>query len=185
MSLLRRLGAGDTAAWQRMVALYTPLMTAWLRPAGLQRADIDDVTQNALTIVVRKLPAYQHNGRPGAFRAWLRHIVQNSLRDFLRSQERRESHVRELRGRLEDPDSALNRWWDAEHDRYVLRGLLELVSSEFTPTTWAAFYRTALEGEPVAMVAADLGLSTNAVHIARSRVLARLREEAKEFIEFV
>ena len=51
---------------------------AVLRAAGyptLQAADADDLTQQVLTVVVRKLPAFRHSGRPGAFRAWLRAIT--------------------------------------------------------------------------------------------------------------
>jgi RNA polymerase sigma-70 factor (ECF subfamily) len=183
LSLLDRLCARDAQAWRQMVVLYAPLLHAWLRPAGLQASDIDDVTQNALMIVVRKLPEYRHNGHPGAFRAWLRSIVQKCLRDFLRATDRHEARLLELRARLDDPGSDLHRWWDREHDRYVLRGLLELVAPEFTSTTWTAFYRTALEGAAPGAIAAELGLSPNAIHIARSRVLARLREAAREFVD--
>jgi RNA polymerase sigma-70 factor (ECF subfamily) len=182
LSLLERLAGGDGDAWRRLVALYSPLLRAWLRPAGLQTADIDDVTQNALGIVVRRLPDYRHNGRPGAFRAWLRRILRNVVRDFVRAAERRVAGGDELLAQLEDPDSDLNRRWDAEHDRYVLRGLLDLVRDDFSPTTWEAFRRTALEGAAAAAVAGELELSVNAVHAARSRVLARLRAEAKNFL---
>lgn len=185
LSLLDRLCAGDADAWQRLARLYTPLLHAWLRPAGLQQTDIDDVTQDILMVVLRRLPDYRHNGRPGAFRAWLRGIAQNRLRECLRCDERRAGRLRELAGRLEDPASPLEQWWDAEHDRYVLRGLLELVAPEFTPATWTAFQRTALEGIAPSVVAAELGISPNAVHIARSRVLARLREEARGFVDLL
>jgi RNA polymerase sigma-70 factor (ECF subfamily) len=182
LSLLERLGAGELDAWRQMVGLYTPLLRTWLRPAGLQASDIDDLTQTALAVVVRRLPEYRHNGRRGAFRAWLRSIIGNVLREFLRANVRRTARERELLAELEDPTSMLSRRWDAEHDRYILRGLLELIRGEFTPSTWATFWRTALDGSAAAVVAAELGLTPNAVHVARSRVLARLRSEAADFI---
>jgi RNA polymerase sigma-70 factor (ECF subfamily) len=178
-SLLERLCAGDQEAWKRLLALYTPLLRAWLYPAGLQVADADDVIQNALAVVCRKLPHYRHNGQRGAFRRWLRQIVGHVLLEFRRATGRHICGGDDLLAELEDPSSELNRRWDAEHDRYLLRGLLHLVRGEFSPSTWEAFRRTALEGEPAAQVAEALGLSVNAVHIARSRVLARLRREAE------
>jgi RNA polymerase sigma-70 factor (ECF subfamily) len=87
-----------------------------------------------------------------------------------------------LLAQLADPRSELNRRWEAEHDRQVLRGLLEVVRTDFSPTTWCAFCRTALEGARAALVADELGLSVNAVHAARSRVLARLRHESDNFL---
>src|SRR6516164_813904 len=84
--LLERLrDRGDAPAWQKLVLLYTPLMRAWLRPAGLQAADVDDLTQRVLEVVVRKLPQFRHDGRPGAFRAWLHAITVNLLREFWRT----------------------------------------------------------------------------------------------------
>jgi RNA polymerase sigma-70 factor (ECF subfamily) len=182
LSLLDRLGAGDQDAWRRMLLLYTPLLHGWLRPAGLQLTEIEDLIQNALTIVLRKLPDYRHNGHRGAFRTWLRRIIDNVLRESLRSRPWRSAGSAGLLAHLEDPASALNRHWDAEHDRHVLCGLLDQVRAEFSASTWEAFRRTTLEEQPVAQVAADLSLSANAVHIARSRFLARLRREAEAFL---
>src|SRR5262249_47726192 len=111
LSLLERLGVGEDDAWRQMVTLYTPLLRAWLRPAGLQASDIDDLTQTALAVVVRRLPDYRHNGRKGAFRAWLRSIIQNVVREFVRSAGRRNAEGEEVLAQLENPDSELNRRW--------------------------------------------------------------------------
>jgi RNA polymerase sigma-70 factor (ECF subfamily) len=80
---------------------------------------------------------------------------------------------------LEDPNSALSQLWDREHDQHVTRRLLELIEPEFSATTWQAFRRVVLEGAKAAEVAAELGITANAVWIAKSRVLARLREELR------
>jgi RNA polymerase sigma-70 factor (ECF subfamily) len=84
---------------------------------------------------------------------------------------------------LEDPDSGLSRLWDQEHDRHVLRRLLEAIASEVTPSTWEAFRRVTLEGKDEETVAAELGLSVHAVFVAKSRVLCRLRREAEGLID--
>ena len=154
-------------------------MAAAARP---KPADIDDVTQRALAVVVRKVHEYEHNGRPGAFRAWLRAIVVNVLREHVRAGGRMPGGGDDLLAQLEDPASELSRRWDAEHDRHVLAALMESVRGEFAASTWAAFARTALGGESPAAVAAELGLSATAVRVARCRVLARLRREAGEFL---
>lgn len=56
--------------------------------------------------------------------------------------------------------------------------LLALVKPDFAPATWAAFEGLALGQRPAAAVAAELGLTENAVLLAKSRVLRRLRQEA-------
>jgi RNA polymerase sigma-70 factor (ECF subfamily) len=185
-SLLERLrDHHDAGAWQKLVLVYTPLMRAWLRPAALQPCDVDDLTQRVLLVVVRKLPGFAHNGRPGAFRTWLRAITANVLREFWRDGEPAgllpsKAGVLE---QLEDPASALGRWWDQEHNRHVVSGLLRLVEHDFAPATWRAFRRLVLDELPARAVAAELGLTVNAVLIAKSHVLARLRQEARGMVD--
>jgi RNA polymerase sigma-70 factor (ECF subfamily) len=83
---------------------------------------------------------------------------------------------------LEDPNSDLAREWDHDHDRHVCQKLLHLVKSDFELNTWDAFSRFAPEGRPAASVATELGISENAVLLAKSRVLKRLRREAGDFL---
>jgi RNA polymerase sigma-70 factor (ECF subfamily) len=177
LSLLERLGdRTDAEAWRRLVRLYSSLLDAWLRAAGLQAADRDDLTQRVLEVLVRRLPRFEHSGRPGAFRAWLRGITTNLLREFWR--ERPASASASVLDQLAVPSSGLSRCWDEQHDRHVLHALMEGVRPQFTAPTWEAFRRTALDGAPARAVAAELGTTVNAVLVAKSRVLARLRQKA-------
>ncbi len=178
-SLLDQARERDDAAWGRLVALYVPLLQAWLTAAGLQHADREDVTQRVLEVVVRQLPDFEHSGRPGAFRAWLRGIAFNFLRELWRARPGPEA----LLEQLSDPNARLSHLWDEQHDRHVLHALMEQVRPEFSDATWRAFRRQALDGEAARAVAAELGLSVNAVLIAKSRVLARLRQEARGLVD--
>lgn len=185
-SLLERLRLpSDSAAWQRLVELYTPYIQSWLRRQAVQSADIDDLTQEVLRSVVRALPDFQHDLRRGAFRRWLRTITVNHLRSFWRARRPQtlSDQAEQLLDRLEDPASDLSRQWDEEHDRHVLRRLQELIEPEFEPTTWRAFQMVVLEGRSAGEAAAQLGISANAARIAKSRVLARLRQESDGLID--
>lgn len=180
-SLLDQARGRVDSAWDRLVALYTPLLHAWLMSAGLQPADRDDLTQRILEILVRQLPEFEHNGRPGAFRAWLRGITANLLREHWRGQPT--AAADSVLSQLADPAGGLSQLWDQQHDRHVLHGLMELVRPEFTEPTWRAFRRTALDGVPARQAAKELGLSVNAVLIAKSRVLTRLRQAGQGLVE--
>ena len=178
-SLLDRLGdRADAEAWGRLVELYTPLIRGWLRRQGLPEADVDDLAQDVLGIVVRELPEFRHNHRVGAFRAWLRVITTNCLRQAWRARKHRPAwgELGSVLDQLEDPASTQSRLWDREHDRHVLDRLLAALEPDFRPATWAAFRRVALEGAEPELAAAELGLTVNAVLIAKSRVLQRLRQ---------
>ena len=172
----------DAESWRRLVDLYTPLIQGWLRRHCVPAADADDLTQEVMTAVVRELPQFEHNQRPGAFRSWLRTITVHRLRALWRSRQARpvatgDSDFLKMLNELEDPSSDLSRLWDQQHDQYIARRLMELVQPQFEPTTWQAFRRTVLDGIKAAAVAAELNVSVNAVLLAKSRVLSRLRQE--------
>jgi RNA polymerase sigma factor (sigma-70 family) len=188
ISLLDRLRRqSDTVAWKRFVDLYEPLLLRWLRRQGVRPQDAGDLIQEVLGVVVRELPDFQHNQRPGAFRAWLRTILVNRVRGFWRARQTQplalgDTPEQDLE-QLADSDADLSRLWDQEHDRHVLRRLMELIEPEFAPATWQAFRRVTLEEQPAAVVAGELGLSVNAVWLAKSPVLRRLREESHGLLD--
>src|SRR4051812_17860030 len=70
LTLLERLrDPRDGAAWAELVRMYTPLVRSWLRPHCRQDADADDLTQEVLAVLARKVADFDHNRRMGAFRA--------------------------------------------------------------------------------------------------------------------
>jgi RNA polymerase sigma-70 factor (ECF subfamily) len=173
--------SGDPEAWNALVGLYAPLLRTWFAAAGLQPADRDDLSQRVMEVLVRRLPEFQHNGRTGAFRTWLRGIVTNLLREFWR--EKPTPVTDSILEQLSDPSGHLSRVWEEQHDRHVYQALAATVRAEVTESTWLAFHRTAIEDKPPRQVAEELGLSVNAVLIARSRVLTRLRKLAAELLD--
>ena len=84
--LTRARDLTDRPAWERLVALYEPLLHGWLRRQDVQHADAEDLVQGVLSAVAVELQEFQHNGRTGAFRSWLRAMLVNRLRTFRRSQ---------------------------------------------------------------------------------------------------
>jgi RNA polymerase sigma-70 factor, ECF subfamily len=185
-SLLERLQtAPDDAGWRRLVELYTPLIKGWLLRDPALRDEADDLVQDVLAVVVRELPAFRRQ-RPGSFRAWLRAITAHRLQAHWRSRQRRPPDAGDpqpLLAQLADPASDLSRLWDQEHDRHVARRLLDLIEADFEPATWQAFRQVVLAERTPADVAAELGLTVNAVLLAKSRVLRRLREEGRGLLD--
>jgi RNA polymerase sigma-70 factor (ECF subfamily) len=187
-SLLGRLRDGrDPDAWGRVLDLYGPLMRGWAERLGVRGADADDLVQDVLAVVVRRFPEFVHPEKPGAFRGWLRAIAVNCARDFWRARRFTPTapggtDFGSYLDQLEDPDHPLSQEWDREHDVYLTRRLLDRLKGEFEPRTWDLFHRFVLDGVAADAVAAEFGTTPNAVYIAKSRVLARLREEAAGLI---
>jgi RNA polymerase sigma-70 factor (ECF subfamily) len=187
-SLLIRAQTGEAAAWDDLLGLYRPLIFGWLNRQGVPATDLEDLCQDTLLSVVKHLPSFQHSGHRGAFRSWLRTIVCSRTADYWRglavnTPASGGSGAAAALQAIADPDSDLNRQWDEEHDRYVLHCLLDLVDEEFEPATVRAFRRLALDGVSGAVAAEELGLSVAAVYVAKSRVLARIRQEADGLID--
>jgi RNA polymerase sigma-70 factor (ECF subfamily) len=176
LTLLDRLRRSDHPdAWDRFVRLYTPLVLRWAQLQGFNQADAEDLAQIVLVKLIRLLPGYEP--RDGSsFRGWLFTIWRNECHDF-----RTRQATRSLPGDgglstvaaptpVHNPD-------EAEYRQHLVRRALELVRSDFSAATWSAFTRFVLEGVPAAEVARGLGMTANAVYMARNRVLTRLREE--------
>ena len=87
-SLLIRAQAGEAGAWQDLCELYRPLIVGWLRRQSVPDTEIDDLVQEIFVAVVGGLPSFNHSGRRGAFRSWLRTIASNYSCDCWKSPAR-------------------------------------------------------------------------------------------------
>jgi RNA polymerase sigma-70 factor (ECF subfamily) len=185
-SLLARLGnPQDRAAWRQFVELYGSLVYGFARKHGLQDADAADLTQEVLLAVAQTAGRWHYDPQQGTFRGWLYGITRNKLARLLQQRFAQpvisggtdgQRMLNEQPNPGPDPDTA----WEQEFQQHLFRLAADQVRDRFAPTTWQAFWRTAVEGKSAAAVAAELGLSVGAVYVARSRVLARLVEHIQQ-----
>ena len=162
--------------------LYGPVVYRWARDMGLQPSDAADVAQEVFGALTTHIARFSHERPRDTFRGWLWTITRNRVRDHYRAQQDQAratggtaAHecLEQLADNPPDPHSESG----ALELGSVRRRVLRLVCQEFDTRTWKAFWRTAVEGDRPADVAADLGVSAWAVYKARSRVLQRLRTE--------
>jgi RNA polymerase sigma-70 factor (ECF subfamily) len=180
--LVRIRDAHDGEAWTQFVDLYAPLVYGFARKRGLQDADAADLTQEVLRAVAGAARRLEYDPQRGSFRGWLFTVVRNKLRNFLAGRKAHDQAFggSDARVRLEeqpDRDDRQQAQWDHEYEQRLFAWAAERVRGGFQPATWQAFWQTAVEGRSPGEVAGQLGMSAGAVYIARSRVLARLREE--------
>jgi RNA polymerase sigma-70 factor, ECF subfamily len=175
LSLLRRLKSGDAVVgWPRFVALYTPLLMVWGKIAGVPAADVPDFVQDVFAHLWRKLPEFEYDPERGRFRAWLRSVTLNRWRELAR---RRRAMPAGGPALPDVPAPEAEAFWEHDYRAWLAGRATRVLQADFQPATWQAFWRVVVDEVPAARVAEELGLSVGAVHAARFRVLARLRQE--------
>ena len=175
LSLLDRLQSGnETQSWNRFVRLYTPVIYRWVRSRGIPASDSSDLVQNVFRSIVRGLPRFQRQSA-GSFGRWLRTITTNKCRDYLR--ERKRDRIDLTSEIVVSDEDNVEAFTERDYQRSLARESLKLMQQEFEYTTWKAAWEHIVSGRSAQDIAAELNMSVNAVYVAKSRVLRRLREE--------
>jgi RNA polymerase sigma-70 factor (ECF subfamily) len=185
VTLLARLRQDprDQAAWEVFVERYGRHIHRWCRRWKLQDADAEDVTQDILLKLAQKLRDFAYDPSR-SFRGWLKTLAHHAWRDFVASPRRTRgaagvSRVGELMQTLEAREDLVQRLQEA-FDHELLDAAKVRVRLRVAPHTWEAFRLVALEGRPVAEVAATVRMQVAMVYVAKSKVQKLLRQEIRK-----
>jgi RNA polymerase sigma factor (sigma-70 family) len=183
-SLLVQLRDGaNHAAWQEFAKLYGPVIYGFARKRGLQDADAADLMQDVMRSVSSAIARLDYDRNQGTFRGWLFTITRNKIFSFfsarrIRPQGSGDTTTNRMLDTQPDTQDGAD-GWEMEYQRRLASLAMERVKSEFQENTWRAFWLTAVEGVAAAEVANQIGISPGAIYVAKSRVLARLKEEVE------
>jgi RNA polymerase sigma-70 factor (ECF subfamily) len=178
-----RQDPSDQAGWDEFVERYGRHIYRWCRQWRLQEADAEDVTQNILVKLTQKLRAFAYDPSR-SFRGWLKTVAHHAWRDFEDNRRRGQSgsgdsQIQQLMLTVEareDLAKKLERAFDLE----LLEAATVRVRLRVAPHTWEAFRLAALEGLPVAEVAARVHLQVAMVYVAKRKVQKMLQEEIEK-----
>ncbi|HRX86153.1 MAG TPA: sigma-70 family RNA polymerase sigma factor [Phycisphaerae bacterium] len=170
----------NRTVWQQFAARYQPMLVRYGRRLGLSDADAEDAAQQTLIAFSQSYREGKYDPLKGRLRVWLFGIARNQVRNLQRKVGRQEQQVVEesqqtgFFARLPD-DDRFEQIWEEEWRDAVLRQCLTEVAREFDDRTVQAFELFAWRGQSAQEVADQLGMSPNAVFIAKHRVMKRIR----------
>ena len=189
ITLLERVKSQEQDAWASLVHLYAPLVYRLCRVAGIPTNDASDVVQEVFRAVSRNIDKFQRD-RPGySFRAWLLTISKNKIRDHFRQMAKRPAAVggTDMQAIVQQVPELT---WESspdgsnfDSDSDLMRRAIQLVRNDFAESTWQAFWCVTIDGRSTDVVAEQVGMSKWSVYQAKSRVLARIRNELQGLIE--
>ena len=174
-------------AWQEFISIYEPLIYRLARTKGFQHADALDLAQEVFAAVGNAIDRFDPDPDKGSFRGWLFRIARNLMINFITRQKgprgSGDTAMHQLLHEQPSTDGESTTLFGLEYQREVFRWAAQRVRTQFHEETWRAFWLTRIEGESIEDVATMLGKTPGAVRIARSRVLARLKQEVAKFEE--
>ena len=186
--LLRQAKANSQTAWEQLVTRYSRRIYRWCRQAGLQPTDAADVSQEVLHAVARKLGDFRRD-RPGdTFRGWLRRITSNKVNDHCRKQNKTTDKASggvnqvEFLAAPQEPSGTWNTSLVTSDASIVssfksqrIQTVIKSVRANVSDRDWKLFWRIAVDGQPAADAAKELGITANAARLVKMRVLKRLK----------
>ncbi len=188
ITLIARLcDQADQDAWDRFVDQYSPLIFSWCLRFKLQETDAADVTQEVLLKLVGLMKQNTYDSQRGGFRAWLKTITSNLIRDLLKSTSRKAvadggSQILQRLAQVADPDSIhdLGKLIEDQYERELLNVASQRVKGRVQHRTWSSYVGTAIESRSASDVAAELNMPISEVYVCKSRVLKMLRDEVRK-----
>jgi RNA polymerase sigma-70 factor (ECF subfamily) len=189
-SLLRRLkNWEDQESWREFFNLYGKLIFGVAIKAGLTEAEAEDVVQETMLVVARKMPGFVYDPAIGSFKGWLllitRRRIEKQLRKRLPVNAAHPSPPDETRRTAtieKSPDPAGSDWealWDREWEMNLSEAALARVKRRVKPRQFQIFDLYVLKQWPVKEVARALDVSRAQVYVTKHRMAALLKQEIR------
>ena len=192
-SLLERLkDLGDQASWEQFHRTYRELIYSVARRAGLNEIEANEVVQETLISVARKMPEFKYDPAVDSFKGWLLKVTRWRILDQLERRKRSQSlctSAATVEGegtrtatieRVPDPagfDPATI--WDEEWEKNLLNAALARIKRQVRPEQYEIYHLHVILERPVREVRRTLGVSAGQVYLAKHRVGALLKKEIR------
>ena len=173
---------------------YGRFIFGMARRQGFSIEEAEDVVQDVLVSVAKKMPEFRYEGERGSFKAWLVMIVKSRIVDHLRKKYRRlpsadlggaDADSTRIEERVAQHEDALSHEsvWAAEWEAHVLQTALGRVKERLPAKHFLAFRMCTQQQKTPAEVAKALAISLPMIYVIRhraGRMVAREIEKLRE-----
>lgn len=185
---------GDNDSWDEFHRLYRRFIRGLALRAGLNHAEADDVVQDVLHNVAERIKDYEMRENRGAFRRWLMNQTRWRIADKFRQRDRAAVAAERERFADDEPgaesfdqiaaENPLDEFWELEWQKHVLDTAMERLARRVPPKHFQAFELHARQGQPVAQIAADLGINRPTIYLITHRLTKQLKHEVSRLREY-
>ena len=188
LSRLRNLD--DQESWRTFFDLYWRLLYNVARKSGLDDSLAQEIVQDTVIAVARKMPEFHYDPARGTFRQWLLRITRRRIIDHLRrvyrqplradiapeSLEEDQAHAEAI---TDQSASTIEVAWNEEWEKSTFDAALAQVRGTVNPRHFQVFDYCVLKEWPASKVAATLGLNAAQVYLAKHRVAQAMKRAVR------
>jgi len=176
---------GSAPAWDQFCRHFQPVVVNFARQLGLSQADAEDAAQETMAAFFKAFEGGKYDRGIGRLSSWLFGVAKRVILNLRGRRPLEQLIADKTTGTsfwdLIEDDNSIQQTWENEWRLMALKGCLEQVRREFDSKVVTAFELYGLHGIDIEDVCRQLAMSRNAVYIAKSRVLSRLRVLANQF----
>ena len=187
-SLLTRLkNWDDNEGWKQFFDTYWKLIYGAAIKSGLSDAEAQDVVQETILSVAKKMNEFKYDPALGSFKGWLLILTRWRITDQLRKRPRHERNDGPagddaphalIFETMPDPEGCkLDAIWDAEWKKNLMDAAIERVRRTVGARQYQLFDLYVIKNWTVEDVVKTLGVTTHQVYKAKSRISAEIRKE--------
>ena len=189
-SLLTRLkNWDDKEGWREFFEMYWRLIYSVAVKAGFNDAEAQDIVQDTILGVAKKMRGFKYDPRIGSFKSWLLLNVRSRIAEHLRKRNRGIARVTHAVGdetwantidnAAHPALTSIELVWDEEWQRNLLAAALERVKGQVSAKQLLMFDLYAVKNTPMRKITHSLGVNPAQVYMAKYRVSRLLRAELK------
>ncbi len=179
--VLEELKASDNElAWNKFCGYFRPVVINFAKKLGLSEADAEDAAQETMLAFLKTFKEGKYDKEKGRLSHWLFGVAKHVVLNLRAHQPLHKLVADKTTGTsfwdLIQDEQSVKHSWETEWRKMILTKCLEQARREVDPKVFRAFELYALLEIPIDKVSQQLEMSPNAVYIAKSRVLSRLRQ---------